>query len=102
MVADDQQLGWTFLTNHAHVLVCIARQPDIRLRDVATHVGITERAVQSIVRDLEEAGYLDRSRVGRRNQYRLHVDQPLRHPVEQGHQVIELLDLFGVREAAAS
>lgn len=103
MTADDQPLGWTFLTNHAHVLVCIARQPDIRLRDVATRVGITERAVQSIVADLEEGGYLDRSRVGRRNHYRLHVDRPLRHPVERGHQVTELLDLFaGVREAAAA
>lgn len=93
MTADDQP-GWTFLTNHAHVLICIAREPDVRLRDVATRVGITERAVQSIVRDLEEGGYLDRSRVGRRNHYRLHVDRPLRHPVEHGHQVTDLLDVL--------
>lgn len=92
MTAPESQPGWTFLTNHAHVLICIARRPDIRLRDVATQVGITERAVQSIVRDLEAGGYLERSRVGRRNHYRLHPDRPLRHPVEHGHQLTELLD----------
>lgn len=82
---------WTFLTNHAHVLLCIAGDLEIRLRDVATSVGITERAAQRIVMELEEAGYLDRERVGRRNRYRLHVDQPLRHPMDRDHSVSELL-----------
>lgn len=83
--------GWTFLTNHAHVLLCIARDPDVRLRDVAVAVGITERAVQIIVVDLEEGGYLTRSRVGRRNHYQLHREVPLRHPLERRHSVGELL-----------
>lgn len=82
---------WTFLTNHAHVLLCIARDADVRLRDVALAVGITERAVQVIIVDLERSGYLTRSRVGRRNHYELHQDLPLRHPLERGHEVGELL-----------
>jgi hypothetical protein len=73
---------WTFLTNHSHVLVCIARDPEIRLRDVAAKVGITERAAQRIVADLVEAGYLSSTKVGRRNRYNVHRDLPLRHPVE--------------------
>lgn len=83
--------GWTFLTNHAHVLLCVARDPDIRHRDVAERVGITERAVQRIVADLVDAGYLERTREGRRNHYRLNLDLPLRHPLEQGHDVGEIL-----------
>lgn len=83
--------GWTFLTNHAHVLLCIARNPDLRLRDIAATVGVTERAVQLIVADLEEGGYLTRTRVGRRNRYQLQPARPLRHPVERGHDVDELL-----------
>lgn len=70
--------NWTFLTNHTHVLLCITRDPNVRLRDVATMVGITERAAQSIVADLEGEGYLTRSRVGRRNVYDVHHDNPLR------------------------
>ncbi|WP_322795956.1 winged helix-turn-helix domain-containing protein [Tepidiforma sp.] len=85
---------WTFLTNHAHVLLCIANDPGIRLRDVAERVGITERAAQRIVRDLVEAGYLTRQRVGRRNLYNIHAELPLRHPVERAHQVSELLRLI--------
>ena len=85
---------WTFLTNHAHVLLCIAADPEIRLRDVAVSVGITERATQRIVMELEEAGYLERERVGRRNRYRLHTDQPLRHPMDRDHWVSELLTVL--------
>lgn len=85
---------WTFLTNHAHVLLCIASDPEIRLRDVAASVGITERAAQRIVMELEETGYLERERVGRRNRYRLHADQPLRHPMDRNHWVSELLTLL--------
>ncbi len=85
---------WTFLTNHAHVLLCIAADPEVRLRDVATSVGITERATQRIVMELEEDGYLDRERVGRRNRYRLHTEQPLRHPMDRPFRVRELLTLL--------
>ena len=74
--------AWTFLTNHAHVLLCIAENPDIRLRDVSDQVGITERAVQRIVVELEEAGYLAHERVGRRNRYEVNPDLALRHPLE--------------------
>jgi MarR-like DNA-binding transcriptional regulator SgrR of sgrS sRNA len=86
--------GWTFLSNHAHVLLCVAREPEVRLREVAHRVGITERAVQRIVADLEEGGYLSRSREGRRNRYVLHLDRPLRHPVESHRDVGVLLNLF--------
>lgn len=85
---------WTFLTNHAHALICIAREPDIRVRDIADRVGITERAAHSIVGDLVEDGYLTRTRVGRRTRYEVHPDHPLRHPVESDHSVSELLDLL--------
>ncbi len=85
---------WTFLTNHAHVLMCIVADPEIRLRDVAVSVGITERATQRIVMELEEAGYLERERVGRRNRYRLHTDRPLRHPMDRNHWVSELLTVL--------
>lgn len=85
---------WTFLTNHAHALICITRDPGIRLRDVAARVGVTERAAQRIVSDLVDAGYLDRHREGRRNAYRVRADRPLRHPVERGHQVGELLQVL--------
>jgi predicted transcriptional regulator len=82
---------WTFLTNHAHTLVCIARDPGLRLRDVAERVGVTERAAQRIVSDLVDAGYLERRRDGRRNAYRVRADRPLRHPVEHGHDIGEIL-----------
>ncbi len=86
--------GWTFLTNHGHVLLCIANDPGVRLRDVAERVGITERAAQRIVADLVEAGYITRKRVGRRNAYEIHPERPLRHPVEQAHSVGELFRLI--------
>lgn len=91
--------SWTFLTNHSHVLICLARDPGLRLRDLSAQVGITERAVQSIIRDLEAAGYLERARVGRRNRYELHPDRPMRHPVEQGHLVAELLEVLAPVES---
>jgi DNA-binding Lrp family transcriptional regulator len=84
---------WTFLSNHAHVLVCLALDPDARLRDVAASVGITERAVQKIVSDLEEAGVIVRERIGRRNSYRLDLDVPLRHALESHKSVGALLSL---------
>lgn len=86
---------WTFLSNHGHVLLCIAKEPGIRLREVAERVGITERAVQRIVVDLEEAGYLSHVREGRRNRYAVHGDRKFRHPVVADREVRVLLELFG-------
>jgi hypothetical protein len=86
---------WTFLTNHAHVLVCIAEEPDIRGRDVAAKVGITERAAQAIIADLVADGYVTRRREGRRNRYLVLEDSPLRHPIESDHTVGELLVMLG-------
>ena len=87
---------WTFLTNHAHVMVCLRRDPGARIRDVAAAVGITERAAQRIVAELEAAGYLTRIREGRRNRYTLHTGKPLRHPLEGGHTSGELLELLAI------
>lgn len=84
---------WTFLSNHAHVLICLAAHPGIVLREVSARVGITERAVQKILSDLEREGLLTRERVGRRNEYELHLDQPLRHPLEAHRTVRELIEL---------
>lgn len=85
--------GWTFMTNHAHVLICLAMDPEIRMREVAERVGVTERAVQRIIADLEEAGYVERSRSGRRNRYRVDIDARLRHPVEGHRTVADLIRL---------
>lgn len=84
---------WTFLSNHAHVLVSLSVSPDARLRDVAAEVGITERAVQGIVGDLEAAGVILRERAGRRNTYRLNLDAPLRHPLEAHRSIRSLLSM---------
>ena len=89
----EHEHSWTFFTNHAHVLVCLGRNPDMTLREVAGLVGITERAAQRIVADLEAAGILERSRAGRRNNYAINRDQPLRHDVERHCTVGEMLDL---------
>lgn len=83
--------NWTFLTNHSHVLLCIADDPDVRLRDVAQKVGITERAAQRIVAELEAAGYLSHEKVGRRNRYEVHSNLPLRHPLEDHLEIGALL-----------
>ena len=83
--------GWTFFTNHTHVLICLAREPELRLRDVAERVSITERAVQRIVADLEAAQILTRTRDGRRNRYEVHADRPLRHAVEAHCKVGDIL-----------
>ncbi len=85
---------WTFLTNHAHVLVCIAADPDVVLRSVAHQVGITERATQLIVADLEAAGYITRSRIGRRNHYTINPERTLRHPLESHCTVDSLLRIL--------
>ncbi|MBN8733167.1 MAG: winged helix-turn-helix transcriptional regulator [Acidobacteria bacterium] len=92
---------WTFLTNYGHVLLCIAQDPATRLRDVAERVGITERAAQRIVADLIEGGYLELTKVGRRNQYRVNGTLPLRHPVEEQSQVAALLQLIQTKKGRA-
>ncbi len=85
--------AWTLLSNHGHVLVCLALDPDARMRDVAVRVGITERAVQQIVAELEREGYLRKRRVGRRNHYTVVREGRFRHPIEAATTVGEFLDL---------
>jgi DNA-binding MarR family transcriptional regulator len=90
----DRTHTWTFLSNHAQVLLCIARDPEVRMRDIAQMVGITERAAQRIVSDLIVDGYVDRTKVGRRNHYRLHSDAKMRHVAQAGLGISELLNAF--------
>lgn len=92
--ASREERSWTFLSNHGHVLVALSRDPSARLRDIADAVGITERATQAIVRDLESAGYVTKLKVGRRNEYRLHPDRRLRHPAESSTPIKALLSIF--------
>ncbi len=82
---------WTFLTNHAQVLLCLAETPDIRLRDVAERVGITERATQRIVADLIEADYVSAERIGRRNRYTVDRQHAMRHSAQLGYEIGALL-----------
>ena len=86
--------SWDFLTNHAHVLICVADDPGIRLRDIAAAVGITERAAHRIVSELVEEGYVLREKQGRRNHYTIVTDLPMRHPLVQGREVGELLEVL--------
>lgn len=89
---------WTFLTNHAHVLVLLSRHPAIVLREVALQVGITERAVQRIIQELEQGGFIIREKVGRQNYYQVKAHKHLRHPIEEHCLVQELLDLIAGRK----
>ena len=84
---------WTYLSNHGHVLVALSRDPDVRLRDVAAQVGITERAVQGIVADLVTAGHVVKEKSGRRNTYRVRRQATFRHPLESGVSLGSFLDL---------
>jgi DNA-binding transcriptional ArsR family regulator len=86
--------SWTFLTNHARVLLCISRDPGIRLRDIADRVGVTERSAYGIVQDLAEAGYIIKQKDGRRNRYRIEADLPLPEPSSQERTVGEVLALL--------
>jgi hypothetical protein len=88
---DDAYHVWRFVSNHAHVLACIAADPTLRMRDIAASVGITERTAAQIVNQLERAGYLTKTRIGRRNQYEFHPALPLRHPHHQQRTVGELI-----------
>jgi predicted transcriptional regulator len=94
MSSAEQPTSWTFLTNHTQVLLCIARDPHVRLRDVAEDVGITERAAQRILADLVGAGYVDRMRVGRRNEYTINRQVAMRHVAQLGQEIGGLLDLL--------
>lgn len=87
----DAERAWRFVTNHGHVLACIAADSGARLRDIAATVGITERTAAQIVKDLEQAGYLTRTRVGRNNRYEVHDELPLRHPQHRHHTVGDLI-----------
>ena len=90
-MAEGTVSSWTFLSNHGHVLVCIAEDPDARLRDIAGRVGLTERAVFGIVDELQANGYITRERVGRRNRYEVALDLPLRHAIEADRTVGDLI-----------
>ena len=92
MSSTDAPKTWTFLTNHAQVLLCVAEKPDIRLRDIAEHVGITERATQRILAELIEAGYVKAERIGRRNRYTVDRRHAMRHSAQFGLQVGALLE----------
>jgi DNA-binding MarR family transcriptional regulator len=85
---------WDFLTNHAHVLLCVAQDPGMRLRDIAAAVGITERAAHKILSDLVNEGYVERDRIGRRNHYMVKPELPLRHPLVSEREVGELLNVL--------
>lgn len=90
----DTPKPWTFLTNHAHVLIVLNAQPDLVLREVAYRVGITERAVQRIVQELEEQGFIRREKVGRKNHYEVLPNESLRHPIESHRKIGDLLTLI--------
>jgi len=89
---EDRRKNWTFLTNHAQVLLCLADRPDIRLRDVAERVGITERATQRILAELIDAGYVKAERIGRRNRYTVDREHAMRHSAQFGHEIGALLE----------
>ena len=90
----DSKNQWTFLSNHTHVLLCLYRDPELRIRELALNVGITERAIIRIMEELEEAGVLSKQKIGRRNQYTINGNIQLRHPLESHKNVLELLKLL--------
>ncbi|MEU9497486.1 helix-turn-helix domain-containing protein [Streptomyces sp. NPDC048196] len=102
MGVPDPHNGWTFITNHARVLAAIADDPNARIRDIAAHCRLTERAVQRIIADLEQNGYLSHKREGRTNTYRIEAEKVLRHPAEAGLTVASLLSLLVQDEARRS
>ena len=97
----EQRRAWTFLSNHAHVIIALAKEPSLRVRDLATVVGVTERAVSAILADLEEAGVLVREREGRRNVYVINPEAPLRHSVESHRNVRDILQLAEVESGSS-
>ena len=91
--AGDGSARWTFFTNHFLVLASVTENPDMRVRDIAAHVGITERATQAILSDLAHDGYVERIRIGRRNRYKVRRSNHFRHPIVRGTSIGEVLDL---------
>jgi DNA-binding transcriptional ArsR family regulator len=91
---DARPARWTFLTNHSHVLILLSQDSSLVLRQVASRIGITERAVQRIIADLEEEGFIEREKVGRKNHYRILTDRPLRHPIESHRSIGDLIALM--------
>jgi predicted ArsR family transcriptional regulator len=98
MSSTDEQRSWTFLTNHAQVLLCLAEIPDIRLREVAERVGITERAAQRILAELVESGYVTTERVGRRNRYTVDRQHAMRHSAQIGYEIGALLEALALND----
>ena len=94
MKQEKKESNWTFLTNHSHVLLCLAKDSSMRIRDLAIDVGITERAVQRILVELVEDGFLEKTKEGRRNVYSLSTNKPLKHPVEAHKNVRDLINLI--------
>lgn len=90
----EQGARWTFLTNHSHVLILLNQDPSLVLRTVAARIGITERAVQRIIAELEEGGFIEREKVGRQNHYRILLNKPLRHSIENHRTIGDLLSLI--------
>ena len=91
-------MNWTFLTNHGHVLVILSRNPDIRISELSEQIGISQRQVSNILRDLHDSGYLTKQKEGRRNSYKISADAPLRHKSNQDHTVNELIGILGDKE----
>jgi predicted ArsR family transcriptional regulator len=100
-MSSPEEKPWRFVTNHTQVLLCIARDQDVRMRDLAQTIGITERAAQRIVSDLIEAGFVERERIGRRNRYVINSSLQMRHPSQYGHEIGELLELLELERPKA-
>jgi predicted transcriptional regulator len=98
MSSSEGRHTWRFLSNHTQVMLCLQRNPNARFRDLAQSIGITDRAVQGIVADLVEGGYITRERVGRRNRYTINADIAMRHPAQNGHEIGELLELLKLED----
>jgi predicted transcriptional regulator len=93
--ATQEKARWTFLTNHSHVLILLSQDSSMVLREVAARIGITERAVQRIIAELEDEGFIEREKIGRQNHYRILSRRPLRHPIEAHRTIGDLLNLIG-------
>ena len=100
--SEPESPAWTFLSNHAHVLICIARQPDIRLSELADLVGIQERTAHRIIHELSDAGYISVEKVWRNNVYEIDLNHPLRHPLESDHDIREIIYPLIKKKRAAS
>lgn len=99
---DERSGSWTLLTGHGHVLVEIARDPEARIRDIAAAAGVTERTAQAIVADLEAAGYITRTRTGRRTRYAVNTDSVFRHPAQEGLSIGPFLRLLAAAGTSSS